>query len=223
MFSEYLFTNTYRFTEFCNMQREAEEEMRKIFHQCILMIESIDSYANYANSPRFFTKLQLKFTRGFKANYSLQHFTICFHIFSSCPGLKRLFHKILYKTAKRHSISLTIKQYLYPGREHGQLNDLSDNDLKHFLLKKCNFCCHNGLFGAYLNAMWKNKHFLNSSVMFNRDWSIAQDEVKSEMFFCNSNFKITQGTSATYYDSLDSSYSDVDDSASEYLLTNDMD
>ena len=59
--------------------------------------------------------------------------------------------------------------------------------------------------------------------MFNRDWSIAQDEVKSEMFFCNSNFKITQGTSATYYDSLDSSYSDVDDSASEYLLTNDMD
>jgi hypothetical protein len=78
---------------------EITELQDQLFNQAIDIIKTISDHSNYG-APRWLTVCQFVFSRGNVDEYTNLDFTICFHIISTCPGLKYLFQKTLYKHLK---------------------------------------------------------------------------------------------------------------------------
>lgn len=153
-----------------------------MFENCKEVLQEIASFAIYG-APRFLTIAKLTFKRGDDDIFTKKDFTICFHIISSCPGLKFIIKKALYKAVRYNSVTMSIKQYKYPQRDHNA-DQLTDIELKVFLNKKCSFCLSNGLLGHFHEPLWRDEHnYLNSSVLFNMSDYV---NVKSKIFYSNS-------------------------------------
>ena len=137
-----------------------------MFDDCAEVLKEIASFASYG-APRFITILRFNFQRGNEDIDTDQKFTICFHLISSCPGLKYIIRKALHKAVRYNSVSMSIKQYHYPHRDCFPADCLSDLELKLYMNKKCSFCSCNGLLGPFHYYQWKDERgYLNSSMLF---------------------------------------------------------
>ena len=152
-----------------------------MFDNCKKVLKELHSLSNYG-APRFFTVLQFKMIRGDNMVSTDQEVTICFHIVSSCPGLKFLLKKALYKAVRYNSVTMSIKQYTYPQRDSKPEN-LSELEVKLFLNKKCSFCCSRGLLGPFQEHHWRDERsYLNSSLNFSVEDSIS---LSTRLFYNN--------------------------------------
>ena len=196
LFLEYLLKASRNSLSFA-IDREVAGLQEKMYNQAIDVVQSISEFSNYGHTPRFLTICKFEFSRGNADDYTNLDFTVCFHIISTCPGLKYLFQKTLYKPLKYNRIRMSIKQHSYPQRNCPlAVHNLTNLKLTNFLNRKCNFCVSNGLLGRFHEQLWRNgeRQYLNSSLVFNIHDTFDKSS-RSWMYYCNSNFKIVQKTS----------------------------
>lgn len=164
-------------------ERETERLKGKMFKHCGEVLEEVASFANYG-APRFITILRMSFKRGNEDIDTDQKFTICFHLISSCPGLKFIIRKALFKAVRYNSVTMSIKQYHYPHRDCFPADCLSDLELKQYMDKKCSFCSCNGLLGPFHDLQWRDERsYLNSSMLFTISETL---NVESRILYHNS-------------------------------------
>ena len=158
MFSEYLLRIPLA-EQTLNQKAEIFSLHDTMFENCKELINTMHTWSNYG-VPRFITVVKFQFTRGCSTLHLYQNFNLCFHIVSSCPGIKYFLKKVLYKVTRRNLITMSAKQYRYPQ------SNLSELDLIFFITKKCSLCTCHGLFNQLHDSYRRdNNSRLTSSLV----------------------------------------------------------